>query len=130
MTMATNDSPRRRTRRSFSLPTVPPRSLADQVIALIAPWSTHQYPGKRRALAELIGVGISTARTYMRGEAQLPAYHAERLARYHEQCAADHAHVARLLREHARKHGERVRHLRGHALMLAQAAKREDHRPV
>jgi hypothetical protein len=130
LNMATNDSSRRRTRRSFSLPTLPPRSLADQVIALIAPWSTHQYPGKRRALAELIGVGISTARTYMRGEAQLPAYHAEALAGHLERTAAQQVQVARLLREHARKHGERVRHLRGRALMLAQAAQREDHRPV
>src|SRR5579864_3071721 len=98
-------------------------------IALISPWSIHQYPGKRRALAELIGVGVSTARTYLRGEAQLPAYHAERLARYHEQCAADHMQMARLLREHARQHGEQVKRLHGRALMLARAAAREENRP-
>jgi hypothetical protein len=121
MTIATNDTSRRRTPHSFSLPTVPPRSLADRAIGLIAPWSTHQY--QRRALAELIGVGVSTARTYLRGEAQLPAYHAEALAGHLERTAAAQLQVARLLREHARKHGERVRHLRGRALMLAQAAK-------
>lgn len=130
MNVATNTRSRRRTRRSFSIPTILYRSLADQAISLIAPWSTHQYPGKRRALAELIGVEISTARTYLRGEAQLPAYHAERLARYHEQCANDHMQIARLLHDHAREHGEQVNRLRGRALMLARAALRDDDRPV
>jgi hypothetical protein len=109
---------------------VPYRSLTDQAISLIAPWSTHQYPGKRRALAELIGVKVSTARTYLRGAAQLPAYHAERLARYHEQRANDHMQMAGLLREHAWRHGERVKRLRGRALMLARMALRDDDRPV
>src|SRR4051794_15309780 len=76
--MATSTTSRRRTRRSFSVLTVPDRSLADQAIGLVAPWSIHQYPGKRQALAQMIGVKVSTARTYLRGEAQLPAYHAER----------------------------------------------------
>jgi hypothetical protein len=44
------------------------------------PSVSGQYPGKRRAFAALIGVKVSTARAYLRGEAQLSAYHAERLA--------------------------------------------------
>jgi hypothetical protein len=65
----------RRTRRSLTV-LAPLRGLADQAIALIAAWSVHQYPGRRRALAELIGVKISTAQTYLKGEAQLRACHA------------------------------------------------------
>jgi hypothetical protein len=78
--MAASSSSRRQARRSFSVLTVPDRSLADQAIGLVAPWRIHQYPGKRRAFAALIGVKVSTARAYLRGEAQLSAYHAERLA--------------------------------------------------
>jgi hypothetical protein len=104
--------------------------LADDVIALVAPWSVHQYPGKRRALAELIGVKISMARTYLKGEAELPAYHAERLAGLLERRAAEQVEVARRLRDHARKHSAKVRQLRGRALILAQQALRSDNRPV
>jgi len=119
--MATDNSLHRKMRRSLSVPTVLYRSLADQSVALFAPWSVQQYPGKRRALAQLIGVKISTARTYLRGEAQLPWYHAERLAAYHEHCAERHAEIARLLQAYAPKRKEEVDQLRGRALLLAQA---------
>ena len=119
----------RRTRRSFTI-LAPLRGLADQAIAVIAPWSVHQYPGRRRALAELSGVKISTARTYLKGKAELPAYHAEKLARFLERSAAEQTEVARRLRDHARRHGVKVRQLRGRALILAQRAVRDDDRPV
>jgi hypothetical protein len=99
--------------------------LADQVIALVAPWSVQQYPGKRRAFAQLIGVGISTARTYLCGQAPLPAYHAERLASFCEQRAIEHTDAARLLRAYGRTRAEEVRRLRGRALMLARVAERD-----
>jgi hypothetical protein len=124
MNMATDNSSRRKMRRSLSVPIALHRSLADQSVALFAPWSVQTYPGKRRALAQLLGVRISTARKYLRGEAQLPWYHAERLAAYHEHCAERHAEIARLLQAYAPKRKEEVGRLRGRALMLAQA--RED----
>ncbi|HEY2540831.1 MAG TPA: hypothetical protein VGI28_15255 [Stellaceae bacterium] len=99
--------------------------MADQVIALVAPWSVQQYPGKRRAFAQLIGVGISTARTYLCGQAPLPAYHAERLASFCEQRAIEHTDAARLLRAYGRTRAEEVRRLRGRALMLARVAERD-----
>ena len=112
------------------MPTAPYRSLADRAIAVIAPWNVWHYPGKRRALAQIIGVGISSARIYLRGQAQLPSRHAEALACYLERSADEQTRVARLLRDHARKHGEQVRRLRGRALVLASQAGRDEDRPV
>jgi hypothetical protein len=130
MGTVTKDFSTRRTPRSFWVPMALPRSLADRSVALFAPWHFRQYPGKRRALAELLGVGIASAKAYLQGRAQLPWYHAERLATYHEQCAARHGEVARLLRAYAPKRREEVSRLRGRALMLARHAAREEDRPA
>ena len=124
------DITRRRTRRRFWVPLSTSRSLAEEALRLIMPWARSQYPGPRRGLADILGIGISTSRDYLRGRAALPAHHAERLARHHEQFADDHRHMARLLRDHARKHGEEVKGLRGRALTLARQAARDDDRPV
>jgi hypothetical protein len=124
------DTSRRRISRSFSVPLKPTRGLADEAVRLIMPWARSQYPGPRRGFAELLGIGISTSRDYLRGRAALPAHHADRLAAYHERCAGEHTRMARLLRDYGQRRGEEVRRLRGRALTLARQTARDEDRPA
>lgn len=84
--------------RSLTAPTYNARSLAARAIKLIAKWHVDYYPGRWRALAEIVGVKKSTAKDYLAGRLRLTQIRRERLVAYLEADLQERLEVIRLLK--------------------------------
>lgn len=88
-------------RRSVSASRVPGCGIAHRFVALIAPWSVHEYPGRDRILPALCEVSIETARDWLYRDRMLPPKHARRMAEIARQRAVEFEDVAKALDQHA-----------------------------
>jgi hypothetical protein len=110
-------------RRSIWTRPYPRKTLGARCIGLITPWPVWGYPGSYRALAELTGVRVTTARKYINGWARMPLARRERLAAYLEADLAERLEVIRLLKLPDER-DEKAARGRQQALAKAQAASR------
>lgn len=101
----------------------PSESLADRAIRLVAAWDVYEYPGKWRALAEIVGVGRWTAKSYIAGRRRMPLARRERLVAYLRADLAERLEVIRLL-ELPDERDEEVARGRRQGLAKAQAENR------
>jgi plasmid maintenance system antidote protein VapI len=109
-------------RRSLVASTFLVKAVCGRAIHLIAPWPVWQYPGKWRALSQLLGVSDRTARAYISGERRLPEARAARLAAYLRRDLEERREVVRLL-EQVSDEAQRVK--RAESLRKAKAVLRE-----
>lgn len=72
--------------------------LASRAIALIAKWHVNYYPGRWRAMCEVVGVKKGTAKEYISGRRRLPRFRRARLASFLEADLAERLEVIRLLK--------------------------------
>lgn len=95
-----------------------------RALRLLQPWEIWEYPGRNRALSEILGIARETARQYASGRRELPPKHALRLADYLMGKAIQMREISEELRKDATERGVRKRRGQLQRLQMAHEKNR------